>query len=108
MRKARATRLKLKTTPFSLLVVGIDDNKGETYGRSDMLLLVTVHPKLGEISMVNIPRDTRVYVEELKREDKMNHAYSNGGINYTINSLEKLLEIPIDYYVSTNFRGSKT
>ncbi|WP_277584741.1 LCP family protein [Psychrobacillus antarcticus] len=96
---------ELKTTPFSLLVAGIDENKGETYGRSDMLLLVTVHPNLGKISMVNIPRDTRVYVEELEREDKVNHTYSNGGIDYTINALEKLLEIPIDFYVSTNFQG---
>ena len=95
----------LKITPFSLLVAGVDDKKEETYGRSDMLLLATIHPKSGKISMVNIPRDTRVYVEELEREDKVNHAYSHGGINYTINSLEKLLEIPIDYYVSTNFQG---
>ncbi|MEK5148542.1 LCP family protein [Psychrobacillus sp. FSL K6-4615] len=103
--EAQSDKSPLKTTPFSLLVAGVDDKKEETYGRSDMLLLVTIHPKLGKISMVNIPRDTRVYVEELEREDKVNHAYSHGGINYTINSLEKLLDVPIDYYVSTNFQG---
>ena len=98
-------KLQLKTTPFSLLIAGVDDEKDATYGRSDMLLLVTVHPKSEKIAMLNIPRDTRVYIEELEREDKVNHAYSNGGINYTINALEKLLDIPIDYYVSTNFQG---
>jgi len=103
--EGQSDKPELKTTPFSLLVAGVDDKKEETYGRSDMLLLATIHPKSGKISMVNIPRDTRVYVEELEREDKVNHAYSHGGINYTINSLEKLLEIPIDYYVSTNFQG---
>lgn len=99
------TKPQLKTTPFSLLVAGIDDNKDATYGRSDMLLVVTVNPNSQEMSMVNIPRDTKIYIEELEREDKVNHAYSNGGINYTITALEQLLEIPINYYVSTNFQG---
>lgn len=96
---------KLRITPFSILVAGVDDEKEAKYGRSDMLLLVTVNPKAEKISMVNIPRDTRLYIEELEREDKVNHAYSYGGINFTINALEKLLEIPIDYYVTTNFQG---
>ena len=96
---------QLKTNAFSLLIAGVDDNKDAKYGRSDMLLIVTIDPKSDKISMVNIPRDTRVYIEELEREDKVNHAYANGGINYTINALEKLIDIPIDYYVSTNFQG---
>ena len=45
--EGQSDKTKLKTTPFSLLVVGIDDNKGEQYGCSDMLLLVTVHPNSG-------------------------------------------------------------
>lgn len=105
LKREEEVQTKLQVTPFSLLIAGVDDEKEAKYGRADMLVLVTVHPKKEKISMVNIPRDTRLYIEELEREDKVNHAYSYGGINYTINALEKLLDIPIDYYVSTNFQG---
>ena len=90
---------------FTILLAGIEHEEEEKYGRSDMLLVVTVNPKTQKISMVNIPRDTMVYIEELGYEDKINHAYSIGGINYTINTLQKLLDIPFDYYVSTDFKG---
>ncbi|MFF2753642.1 LCP family protein [Psychrobacillus sp. NPDC058041] len=90
---------------FTILLAGIEHEEEEKYGRSDMLLVATVNPKTQKISMVNIPRDTMVYIEELGYEDKINHAYSSGGISYTINTLQKFLDIPIDYYVSTDFQG---
>lgn len=92
-------------SPFTLLIAGIEHEEGEKNGRSDALILATVNPKTKKISLVSIPRDTRVYIEELGYEDKINHAYSVGGMNYTINTLEKLLDIPIDFYVSTDFQG---
>lgn len=90
---------------FTILLAGIERKEEEKNGRSDMLLLATVNPHTQKISMVNIPRDTMVDIEEIGRKDKINHAYAHGGMNYTINTLENLLEIPIDYYVSTDFQG---
>ncbi|SES07602.1 LCP family protein [Psychrobacillus sp. OK032] len=97
--------VKAEDSPFTILLAGIEREEGEKYGRSDMLILATVNPKAKKISMVNIPRDTRVFIEKLGMEDKINHAYSNGGMDYTINTMENLLDIPIDYYVSTDFQG---
>lgn len=90
---------------FTILLAGIEHKEEEKYGRSDMLIVATVNPKTQKISMVSIPRDTMVYIEELGYEDKINHAYSSGGMNYTVNTLQKLLDIPINYYVSTDFQG---
>lgn len=90
---------------FTILLAGIERKEEEKNGRSDMLLVATVNPHTQKISMVNIPRDTMVDIEEIGKKDKINHAYAHGGINYTINTLENLLEIPIDYYVSTDFQG---
>lgn len=97
--------IRVGDSAFTILLAGIEREKEEKNGRSDMLLVVTVNPNSPKISMVNIPRDTLVYIEDLGYEDKINHAYSNGGIDYTINTVEKLLGIPMDYYVSTDFQG---
>ncbi|MEI4768074.1 LCP family protein [Psychrobacillus sp. FJAT-51614] len=97
--------IKAEDSAFTLLLAGIERDEGEKYGRSDMLIVATVNPRAKKISMVNIPRDTRVFIEELGMEDKINHAYSLGGMNSTINTMENLLDIPIDYYVSTDFQG---
>lgn len=92
-------------SPFSILLAGIEHGENEKYGRSDMLIVATVNPTTNKMSMVSIPRDTLVYIEGLDKEDKINHAYSNGGINWTTDTIENMLGIPIDYYVSTDFQG---
>ena len=82
-----------------------ETQEGATFGRSDVLIVITVNPKTDKISMVSLPRDSLVYIPDLDREAKINHSYAKGGINYTINTVEELLDIPIDYYVSTDFEG---
>ena len=39
--------------------------------------------------------------------DKINHAYAFGGTAMSINSVQNLLDIPIDFYVSVNMEGIK-
>lgn len=90
---------------FTFLLAGIENQEGATYGRSDVIIVATINPKTEKISMVSIPRDSKVYIPDLGYEDKINHSYANGGINYTINAVEELLDLKIDYYVSTDFQG---
>ena len=40
-------------------------------------------------------------------EDKINHAYAFGGVEMSMNTVEKFLDIPIDYYVKMNMEGFK-
>lgn len=101
----KLSSIQTNDEPFSVLIAGIDDEDGGKYGRSDVLLVATVNPKKETISMVSIPRDSYVYIPELDYYDKINHAYANGGIRYTIETVEELLDIPLDYYVTTNFQG---
>ena len=37
--------------------------------------------------------------------DKINHAYAFGGTSMAVNTVQKLFDIPIDYYVSINMEG---
>lgn len=97
--------VRAKNEAFTMLLVGIENEENSSNGRSDVIIVVSVNPLTNKISILSIPRDSLVYIPDLEYKDKINHSYSNGGINYTINTVENLLKIPIDYYVSTDFEG---
>lgn len=95
--------IEVTNEPFNILLAGIDDQGGGK--RSDVLMLVTVNPKTEKVYLLSIPRDTRTYVEELGYKTKINHSYSKGGIRSTVNTVSELLDIPIDFYITTDFEG---
>lgn len=99
----RTDEVKVSDEPFNILLVGLEEQGGGQ--RSDVLMLVTVNPKTEEIYMLSIPRDTRTYVPELGYNTKINHSYGNGGIESTIETVSELFDVPIDFYVTTNFEG---
>lgn len=93
--------------PFSLLLMGIDTGElGRTEkGRSDTLIVATVNPKTKTTKLLSIPRDTYTYIRSVAKKDKINHAYAFGGPSESINTVQRLLDIPIDYYVAVNMKG---
>ncbi|MBS4192604.1 LytR family transcriptional regulator [Bacillus sp. FJAT-49705] len=92
--------------PFSILLLGIDQRDGDR-GRPDSLMLLTVNPDDQSVKMVSIPRDTYTEIPGKGTKDKINHAYSYGGVDISIKAIENLLQIPIDYYVSVDMNGFK-
>src|SRR3954462_10782757 len=82
--------------PFSVLLLGVDQRKGDK-GRSDTMIVLTVNPKLNSVKMLSIPRDTRTEIIGKGKEDKINHAYAFGGVEMSMNTVENFLDIPIDY-----------
>lgn len=93
-----------KKQPFSVLLMGVDERQNDT-GRTDTLVVLSVNPNRNSILMFNIPRDTRTEIAGLGKEDKINHAYAFGGVIMSINTVEKFLNVPIDYYVEVNMEG---
>lgn len=93
----------------SILFIGVDDsetrNQGTDESRSDALMLATLNNKEKTVKLVSIPRDSFVYIPEIGYEDKINHALLKGGVKATIETVEKLLEVPVDYYVQMNFNA---
>lgn len=90
--------------PFSVLLLGIDEREHDV-GRTDTMIVVTVNPEQKTVKMLSIPRDTRVEIVGNNTTEKINHAYPRGGIPMSIATVEKLLSIPIDYYVAVNMEG---
>ncbi|MEH6916569.1 LytR family transcriptional regulator [Priestia megaterium] len=92
--------------PISILLLGVDQRAGDR-GRSDSLILMTVNPKDQSMKMVSIPRDTRTEIVGKGTTDKINHAYAFGGVDMAVNTVEKFLDVPVDYYVQVNMESFK-
>lgn len=90
--------------PYTVLITGVDGTNIKD-GRTDTIIIATVNPKTNKISMLSIPRDTRLYIAKKQRYDKINAAYVYGGIEETINTLSKTFDIPINYYATVDFTG---
>lgn len=93
-----------KKDNFSVLFIGVDARPGEKRSRSDALILATFNKDEKSIKMVSIPRDSRVKIPGHNR-DKITHAHAFGGKDLTVETVENLLDIPVDYYVELNFNA---
>ena len=89
---------------FNILISGID-TAGDisNVGRSDVNIILTVNPKTKQILMTSIPRDYYVQLYNTTGyKDKLTHA-GIYGIDMSINTIEELLDININYYFRVNF-----
>jgi polyisoprenyl-teichoic acid--peptidoglycan teichoic acid transferase len=93
---------------ISLLFIGVDDSNVRNYegsSRSDALMVATFNEKSKSVKLLSIPRDSNVYIPSEGYNDKITHAHAKGGVTSTIETVEGLLDIPIDYYVKMNFNA---
>ena len=68
------------------------------------LMVMTVDTESRAISIISVPRDTRVRVKGLGW-DKVNHAYLTGGVALTRQTTENFLGIPMDYYAKVDLES---
>lgn len=94
---------------ISILFMGIDDSQerkqGSNHSRSDSLMLATLNNKDKSVKLLSIPRDSYVYIPYVGRNDKITHAHAFGGTQATISTVERLLNVPVDYYYELNFNA---
>ncbi|MFV0557230.1 MAG: LCP family protein [Enterococcus sp.] len=93
--------------PFSILLMGIDTGAlGRTeQGRSDSMMVVTVNPKKEQSTIVSLERDIFTQIPGYGSADKLNAAYAYGGVEMAMDTVENLLDIPLDHYVTINMQG---
>ena len=118
---------------WNILIMGLDsrdddsvtDMSTSNYGdkRSDCMILVSLNRKTGEVKLLSLYRDTVLQMRNIDFYDtgdyvysKATHAYSYGSANtlpndenvdagpyFTINMVERNLDIQIDNFVSIDF-----
>lgn len=83
----------------SLLLIGTD-SMSPFPGRSDAIILVFYHPRLGRASFLSIPPDTFLYIPGYTMQ-RLNTAYAVGGFDMVADALEYNFGVrPDDYAVA--------
>lgn len=104
----REKRVHPSKDNVSVLFIGIDESEKRGFSdsaRSDALMLATFNEEEKSVKLLTIPRDSYVYVKEVDYFTKINHAHSFGGPIATIETVENLLDIPVDYYARLDFEA---
>ena len=114
----RDKAVKPITNNVSVLIMGVDESdvRGKEYGeaiRTDALLLATFNKDSKTVKLLSIPRDTYTYIPVEKKKDKITHAHAygstkngkDGGPQASIDAVEKLMNVPVDYFVKFNFKS---
>lgn len=115
---------KLEDQSFAILLIGLDYRQETGSCNTDALIVSIINPSTNKISLLSIPRDSKVYLSDYGFV-KINSVYAKGeheriiqersGQKSTINgssllmkTLSDFLEIPINYYVNVDFKGFET
>ncbi len=90
--------------PMAMLLLGVDERPDDA-GRSDTMIVAVANPQNERLTLLSLPRDLYVTIPGYDRKDKLNHAYAKGGIPLTVETVENVLDIPIDYAVQVNMEA---
>lgn len=93
------------TDPFYMMLLGSDARSGDANmgARTDTNIVVRVDPMENLLTMVSIPRDTKIDIDGSTQ--KFNAAYSYGGAAGAIRAANELLDIQISHYAEVNFES---
>ncbi len=98
-------KIDVSKEPFIVYISGIDrfGNVNSVRGRSDVNQLAVINPKKHKILLLNTPRDYYVQLHDtVGLKDKLTHA-GVYGISKSIETLEDIYNIDINYYFRVNF-----
>jgi LCP family protein required for cell wall assembly len=99
--------LALAAGAQTILIMGVDARPGEAIDgqvRPDSLMVVHLNPTSSSCRVLSIPRDTRTELPGYGLT-KINHALALGGIDYEVQVVSDLIDLPIDHYVLIDFTG---
>ncbi len=92
----------------NILLIGIDGRTDEIETgtqHGDVQIIVSINKKDGTIKLTSVLRDLYVTIPGYKSKNRINVAYSRGGGQLAMRTMNKLLELNIQHYVVINFHG---
>jgi anionic cell wall polymer biosynthesis LytR-Cps2A-Psr (LCP) family protein len=91
---------------INIALLGVDTRPREGGMNTDVIIIASVHPTLPVVSMLSIPRDTLVYIPNVKMH-KVNTAFRNGGKTGGELLFKQTIKynfgLNIDYFAMVNF-----
>lgn len=92
---------------MNVLLIGNDSRENGEDGRSDAMILLSFSSRTKSICMTSLLRD--MYVEIPGHDDnRLNAAYSFGGAELLMETVEENFDIPVHRYVQVNFEAFAT
>lgn len=89
--------------PYYVLLMGTDGRPGETSYRADSIILTRVDPKQKQVTLMSIPRDSKV--EWKGSTVKINAVHAYDGAAGMVEMVSELCGVPISHYAEVNFDG---
>ena len=88
--------------PYYALLLGSDARATDTTSRSDTIILTRVDPSKGRVTLVSIPRDTKVEIPGHGTQ-KINAAYAFGGASGAVDAVSEFAGVKISHYAEIHF-----
>jgi len=98
----RSTPLMEDKEVFNILLIGSDSRTTKETGRSDAMILLSVNKNTKTITATSLLRDIYVQIPG-KSNNRLNAAYTKGGADLLMDTIEQNFKIKIDRYASVNF-----
>ena len=96
---------EVKLTGYRNIALFGVDSRDDSYGkgtRSDCIIIIAVNQETDDVKLVSVYRDTYVEIEGYGL-DKITHAYSYGGVELALNTLNRHMDLNISEFVVVNF-----
>jgi LCP family protein required for cell wall assembly len=90
--------------PYYILVLGSDAREGDTVSRSDTIMLCRLDPETKRVSILSIPRDTKVELAGYGTQ-KINAAMAYGGPAGAVDAVSDFVGVKISHIVMIDFEG---
>lgn len=96
---------------MNVLLMGVDSNGRDTERftgcRSDTMIIASLDPESKKVSLLSIPRDSRVRIADNHGVDKINSAHAFGGPELAVKTVGEDFGVPIDHYLVIDTQGLK-
>lgn len=90
----------------NVILIGADQRPEEKVYNTDSIIFASIDPLNQQVSLLSIPRDTKVHL--LGHGDvKINSVASLEGLDTLQKIVSDLLDVPVNGYIMTNFAGFK-
>ena len=87
---------------LNVMLFGEDNSSGDTYGRSDTMIMMSIDNRHKKLKLTSFQRDTYVYIPGYGY-NKINASYTYGGAKLAIQTIEANFGIKIDRYAVVDF-----
>lgn len=88
---------------YNILFLGTDEREGESTGRTDSIVMVTINTEKKTITLTSFLRDTYVKLSGTDSYNRINLAYVFGGVGGIQNTITDYIGLEFDNYAKVNF-----